>query len=125
MLDNITMEPTHNKPKVSFNKQGSLLLEGRSFCESPDQLYKPLVMWCSLIDLTSVTLEVKLDYINTSSTKCLHDVLEALDKNEAIRALEVKWYCEEDDDEMYDLGRIFSSDCPKATFNFYETEETV
>ena len=122
-MKDIILQGTDTKPQVRFTADGQLLLKGRSFCEDPRKLYQPIIQWCNKIDAKAISFDVRLDYINTSSTKCLYDLLEALDNNNAIANIDINWYYEEEDEDMYDLGRIFKSDCSRANFSFFGLEE--
>jgi hypothetical protein len=58
-----------------------------------------------------LTVNFRLDYFNTSSSKCVIDILDILDKYHGNSGkVSVKWYYKEDDDDMLETGEEFSSD---------------
>jgi hypothetical protein len=53
---------------------------------------------------------VKLEYFNTSSSKCILDVFKKLEAiHKAKNEVEVNWYYEEDDEDMLEAGEDYES----------------
>jgi len=53
---------------------------------------------------------VKLEYFNTSSSKCILDVFKKLEMiHKAKNDVEIKWYYEEDDEDMLEAGEDYES----------------
>ncbi|NLN30763.1 MAG: DUF1987 domain-containing protein, partial [Bacteroidales bacterium] len=60
--------------------------------------------------LPKTEVDIRLEYFNTSSSKCILDVFKKLEaihkaKNEVI----VNWYYEEDDEDMLEAGEDYES----------------
>ena len=113
-MGNIDIDGTSYTPTIKFDfSNGHLLIEGRSIPENSADFYEPLIMGLETYKETpskSTTVEFKLEYFNTSSSKSLLDVLRKL---QAIydegNEVSINWYYEEDDDEILEIGEDFSS----------------
>ena len=113
-MEPINIEPSVKTPKISFDDgSGALEIEGRSIPENSTEFYKPVFEWLdAYIDSPSANTEFafKLEYLNTSSSKCILDVLIKLEKlhingNKVV----VNWFYEEDDDDMKEAGENYQS----------------
>jgi hypothetical protein len=94
--------------------KGLLELDGSSYPENAFEFFEPLKQWlhCYLTENTQleVTVNLKLNYLNTSSSKCLYDILERLGKNrERGGKLQINWYYQKDDD-MLEAGQELMDD---------------
>lgn len=100
-------------PKISLNAEsGQLEFAGKSIPENSLEFYQPVYDWLdayieSPLEKTVVT--VKLDYFNTSSSKCILDILKRIDKldDKGFDVL-IKWYYDEDDEDMMEAGEDYS-----------------
>jgi len=126
-MENLVLEGSAKTPKVSFNaSEGQLELKGRSIPENSIEFYKPLNTWIdeygtSPTEITSV--DIKLEYFNTSSSKCILDLFKQLEKiNGGNTDVKINWYFEEDDEDMEEAGEDYRAiiDLP---FNMIEIEE--
>lgn len=111
-MEPINIEPSVKTPKISFDDgSGALEIEGRSIPENSTEFYKPVFEWLdAYIDAPSANTEFafKLEYFNTSSSKCILDVLRKLEKlhingNKVV----VNWFYEEDDEDMKEAGENY------------------
>jgi len=88
-------------------------LEGRSIPENSVEFYKPLVDWLEEYKdnpIEKTVVEVKLEYFNTSSSKCILDVFKKLEViHKAKNSVEIKWFYEEDDEDMLEAGEDYES----------------
>ncbi len=113
-MEPIIIEGTPKTPTVHFDSsEGVFKLEGRSIPENSVEFYKPLVDWLDQYKenpLPKTTVEVKLEYFNTSSSKCILDVFKKLEMiHKAKNDVEIKWYYEEDDEDMLEAGEDYES----------------
>lgn len=113
-MDKIVIQKTKTSPEVvmDFDK-GVLDIIGESYPENAVVFYKPVFDWLNTIISSNKSLKVnfKLDYFNTSSSKCVIDILDTLDSYfKESGQVEVKWFYKEDDDDMLETGEEFSSD---------------
>lgn len=116
--------PTKRTPAILLDK-GKICILGRSIPDKPREFYIPVINWIdNYIHEFSGNTEVILgfDFINTASTKFIFLILKQLAESKNIEAgSTVKWYFEEDDEDMIELGQILNAliDCP---FEFKPTE---
>jgi hypothetical protein len=113
------IESGRNSPLVELNPQGELILQGRSIMEDTVVFYKPIIEWIKQARCNSMTVEVKMEYMNTSSSKQLLDIMRAVAANPNFNTVYIKWYYEEDEEDMLDLGRDYES-LIHIPFDFYE-----
>lgn len=126
-MDRIFCEPTRVTPLINFDPdEGLLEMKGRSSPENSIQFYQPLLDGLDdLIDgnADSFVANFAFEYFNTSSSKCLFDVLKRLSKLEEKGVdLVVNWYYEEGDDDMMEAGEDYC-DLLDLDFNFIEIED--
>lgn len=113
-MENYTLEGTPKTPNIVFDlKQGILDLKGRSIPENSIEFYKPLIDALdryATVSQPTTTVNVQLEYFNTSSSKCILDVfkkLEAINKNGS--AVTINWHYEEDDEDMLEAGEDYQA----------------
>lgn len=109
-MENFFLEETSKTPKLSFDvSTGKFLMSGRSIPENSIEFYKPLFEWldeyvknpCNKTDF-----DIKLEYFNTSSSKCLVEIFRRLEKIKD-KEVVINWYYEEDDEDMQESGEDF------------------
>ncbi len=111
-MENFYLEETQKTPKIHLDAQnGKFVIAGRSIPENSIEFYKPVFDWLEQYAdeaKDAITVEVKLEYFNTSSSKCLVEVFRRLEeiKNKG-KTIEVNWYYEEDDEDMQESGEDF------------------
>ncbi|MDQ3100374.1 MAG: DUF1987 domain-containing protein [Bacteroidota bacterium] len=109
----LQLDGSSKTPTVNFDPETGLLeLKGRSIPENSIEFYKPLIDWIDKYGRsarTKTSLHVKLEYFNTSSSKCILDLFKKL---EAIRAagneVSVLWHYEADDEDMLEAGEDYA-----------------
>ncbi len=126
-MSNLNLEGSAKTPTVNFDKgNGTLELKGRSIPENSIEFYKPLNDWIDNYATNPVAetiVDVKLEYFNTSSSKCILDLFKQLEKlNQQDTNVRVNWYFEEDDEDMAEAGEDYQAiiDLP---FKMIEVEE--
>ncbi len=126
-MENLNLEGSAKTPTVSFDSgSGKLELKGRSIPENSIEFYKPLNDWIdgyAESSKTETVVDVKLEYFNTSSSKCILDLFKQLERlNEQETQVKVNWYFEEDDEDMAEAGEDYQAiiDLP---FEMIEVEE--
>lgn len=111
-------------PTIRFDsKAGIFEIKGRSIPENSVEFYKPLVDWLESYKdepLPKTTVEIRLEYFNTSSSKCLLELFKKLEAiHKAQNEVEVNWYYEEDDEDMLEAGEDYES-IIRVPFNMME-----
>ncbi len=123
-MEDINIQGTPKTPTVEFNSSnGALLLKGRSIPENSIEFYRPLIDWIANYskqpqDQTEVC--IKLEYFNTSSSKCILDVFKKLET--LGEKVSIKWYYEEDDEDMLEAGEDYDA-IINIPFKMIEVEE--
>lgn len=126
-MENIKLDGTPKTPSVSFDHEnGTIELKGRSIPENSFEFYKPLNDWIVKYGESpepETVFDVKLEYFNTSSSKCILDlfkVLQSIHKNGT--EVSVNWYFEKDDGDMEEAGEDYQAIIP-LPFKMIAVEE--
>ena len=88
-------------------------IKGRSIPENSIEFYKPIVE--SLEKYGSkpqgvTTVNIQLEYFNTSSSKCILDVFKKLESiHKSGNQLVINWYYEQDDEDMLEAGEDYQA----------------
>ena len=110
-MDDFYLEATPKTPRLYFSREtGEFEISGRSIPENSIEFYKPIINWLdNYIDDPNhrTLLVIKLEYFNTSSSKCLVEILRRLEglKNQSF--VSVNWCYEEEDEDMKESGEDF------------------
>ncbi|PWJ41993.1 uncharacterized protein DUF1987 [Sediminitomix flava] len=111
-MKNFYLEKTSKTPKISLDGiTGKFIISGRSIPENSLEFYKPVYDWLDEYksepqDTTFV--EVSLEYFNTSSSKCIVEILRRVESlTEVGSRVIVKWYYDEEDEDMKEAGLDF------------------
>ena len=117
------MSSTRNTPEVILDLKGIIKLTGRLIPENAEDFFNPIREWINEYfknpaEITCV--EICLEYINSAGTKYLLDIMHRithihLKKN--IKKFIINWYYKDEDEDMLEKGRFFSSDLD-VPFNF-------
>lgn len=124
-MTNLFIEATGNTPLIEFNKdKHSLLLKGESRPENTSQYYAPIIAWLDdyykwiyflTNESTSAQFEIsvnfKLDYFNSTSTKFILDFFSKLSKLKDFKSVKttVNWFYFEMDEDMLENGEDFEA----------------
>lgn len=120
-MDAINIPATTCTPEIRFDEGRSVLsLEGESYPENAFEFFAPVLSWVERrleANAAGLTLEVRLNYLNTSSVKCLIDILDMMEDAHA-RACPVRltWYCDVENESARELAEEFGED---VTFPFF------
>lgn len=113
-MEKLLIDGSAKTPSIEFDGEtGVLLLKGRSIPENSIEFYKPLNDWLdgyasSPKDKTVV--DMRLEYFNTSSSKCILDFFKRLEKvNGNNTEVHVNWYFETDDEDMEEAGEDYQA----------------
>ena len=110
-MKDILLEGTAKTPEVKFSIDPiSMSLSGRAIPENSIEFYKPLLDWVDQSIQSHdevVCISVKLEYFNTSSSKCLMDLFKRIEK--AAPMASVDWYYEEEDEDMLEAGEDYDA----------------
>ncbi|OFY84319.1 MAG: nuclear pore complex subunit [Bacteroidetes bacterium RIFCSPLOWO2_12_FULL_35_15] len=112
-MDQLNFEGTEDTPTVMIDRAKELFqLSGRSLPEDVTAFYKPVIEWLDLFSESptkNLTLEVKLEYFNTASSKIILDILMKLEEihQEGSSVIQVNWLYDKRDDDMLEAGEEY------------------
>lgn len=127
IIENILREGSAKTPAVSFDSTSGILeLKGRSIPENSVEFYKPLNDWIDTYSSSpkeKTVVDIKLEYFNTSSSKCILDLFKKLERiSQKGTEVHVNWYFEQDDEDMEEAGEDYQA-IIKLPFKMIEVEE--
>ena len=110
----IKRESTHQTPKVILDAENEVFeISGVSIPENSVDFYYPLFDWFEeyLRNPNEKTIfKFNFKYFNSASSKLILDIVLLLKKlYKADNDVLVKWYVEEDDEDMEESGRLYES----------------
>ncbi len=125
MQQEIKIDQTKYSPKV-YLRDGKIYFEGRSVLNDPYHFYQPVFSWIRQYidsDPTNIRIDLKFEYINTSSVKWVFEMLKTFLKKPGLKKeLNINWYYEEGDEDMLELGEILKS-IMNSSFHIIKTRE--
>lgn len=126
-MEKLFIDGSPKTPSIEFDAEtGVLLLKGRSIPENSIEFYKPLNDWLDLYagsPKSRTIVDVRLEYFNTSSSKCILDFFKKLERvNGSNTEVHVNWYFETDDEDMEEAGEDYKA-IVGLPFTIIEVEE--
>jgi hypothetical protein len=107
-MENLLITATDETPLIDFKSDGNLLIKGVSIPENINNFYKPIVDWLGVFEKnlpSAILLQFEIEYINTSSTRVLMDIVKKIDAFKSnCPNTQIVWTYDEEDDDNYDLG---------------------
>ncbi|RAR65863.1 uncharacterized protein DUF1987 [Paraburkholderia unamae] len=122
-MDNLFIAATATSPEIDFRFDEHVLsLRGESYPENAAAFYAPVIErlngWLATCTDTAITVEVTLTYFNSSSTKMLFSVFDALDRAASSgNPVQVNWYRDEEDETILEFGEELQTDFTAIKFN--------
>ena len=112
-MESLVLQPTAHTPSVSLNSDSGVFeFKGRSTPENSLDYYDPIFKWLDQYVLkpsSKTVVKLQFEYFNTSSSKCILDVLKKFVKlHNAGNDVTIKWFYEEEDDDMKEAGEDYS-----------------
>lgn len=120
-MEKINLEGSHSTPKVLLDhEEGLVEIRGKSIPENAIKFFQPIIEWLKVYSqnpkqTTKVVLQI--DYFNTSSSKCILQILKILERISAKYEVGVDWYYK--DEDMYEIGEDYQL-LIKLPFNMLE-----
>ncbi len=111
---NVFLEGTSKTPEVLLSQEnGYIKFQGRSIPENTYDFYNNINSWvdryCDSPQKVT-TIEIRLEYFNTSSSKCLLDIFKKLEnlQRKGSKVI-VKWCFEKEDEDMQEAGEDYNA----------------
>ncbi len=111
-MESLDLPQTRTTPRVSFAPQTrTLTLQGESYPENSFQFFEPILAW---VDgylgerREAITIAVNMPYMNSSSTKCMLDLLDRFeDAWRHGQPVLMHWYYDPDNGRALELAEEF------------------
>ena len=125
----LIIEGTAKTAEVNFDpEKGLLKISGRSIPENALGYYAPIMDWLDTYSKEApaqTTMNIHLEYFNTTSSKCILDVMKRLSSIHKTKKSEVliNWHYDEDDEDMPEAGKDYKAitDVPFKTISVEES----
>jgi hypothetical protein len=108
------IEKTGSTPMIRFDPlRGVLSIQGESYPENSFDFYTPVLAWLSdaLGSLPALELEISVSYMNSSSIKCMLDILDAMEEAHAAgKPVTVRWLYDPENPRALELAEEFRSE---------------
>lgn len=112
------IKPSKILPEVIFKPEGNLKITGRIITDHLCDFFQPLFRWVEACNCEEITLEVKLDYLNSNGTFLLVELLRRMELNTRIEQITVSWLFEVEDEEHYELGDLIKNKLNRTKFRY-------
>ncbi len=114
-MNNLKIQKTKYTMEVNFNKDtGILEMEGSSYPENALDFFGPIIDWIKdyISEISKpIILNIRLNYLNTSSTKCILDSFEILEQYfQSGGDVKINWFYAEDDEDIKETGEELGED---------------
>jgi hypothetical protein len=110
-----TTEQSPKTPFIEFDPgSGMFTMKGKSIPENTVSFYKPVFDWLNgyaANPAKTTTINMQLDYFNTSSAKIFSDLFSYLEKlqESGKSQVVVNWHYNDEDDDMLEAGEDYKS----------------
>lgn len=113
-MSNLIINDSIKTPTVVFDITGILEIKGKSIPENSLEFYRPVFEWLDIYSQSpapKTELKISLEYFNTSSSKCLLDILRRLEtiNLSGKSAVKVLWFYDADDEDMMEAGEDYQA----------------
>jgi len=123
-MDNLFIAASASSPEVDFRfEERTLSLKGESYPENAAQFWGDIISTLRAFlahdeVAAPITVNVALAYFNSSSTKMLFSLFDALnEKAEAGTEVILNWYHDEEDDTIFEFGQELKEDFADLVFH--------
>lgn len=119
-MEKLFFESTKATPLIDFDAdKRSMVLTGQSYPENAFKFYDPVFSWIDnylASNPPEIRVDIRLSYVNTSSSKCIMMLLEKLEKafQEGVGII-LNWYCDMENESEVECAEEFKED---VTFPF-------
>ena len=109
----LIIKATDETPTTTLDPEKNVFeFSGKSLPEDVTTFYGPVLTWLTNYGETprsNTTVDFKLVYFNTASSKLILDILFLLEKiHESGTSIQIKWHYEEEDEDMKEAGDEYS-----------------
>ncbi len=120
-MENFYIVEAEDNPSIFCDEEEGLIeIEGRSLPENAEAFYNPLIEWVKKYienPKPETTISLGFDYLNSSSSKKILEILMLLKKILPEHKLKILWKYRSYDEDMYEEGIDFEK-MTKLDFTF-------
>ncbi|WP_299453152.1 DUF1987 domain-containing protein [uncultured Microscilla sp.] len=122
-MESLLIKREKYTPYVSFDVNTRVFnIEGESYSDDSDTFYQPIIKWLKSYLATnkkSVTLNFKLKYFNTRSSRAFFEILELLEEHVIHKNTKVivNWYTNAKDVDIIEDGENYKDSFDHLSFN--------
>ncbi|MBN2486418.1 MAG: DUF1987 domain-containing protein [Bacteroidales bacterium] len=124
-MENLILEGSDTLPTIEMLSEGKVKIEGRALPEDAVRFFKPVLQWIDQFSGSLISVDINLEYYNTSVSKQIHDFFNILNRKPEATSINITWHYEEGDDEMLESGEIYAELFPRFSFAYNRYEEVV
>jgi len=122
-MEDLYINNTNSTPEINFERSGKLKIEGKALPEDPKRFFDPLFKWVNELDSDQVDIQIKLEYVNTSSSKRIIELIKSIDNNPRIKKVDLNWYYEIDDADMLEFGQMIRHSLRRTKAHYIEYDD--
>lgn len=104
-METLLISQTRATPEINFSgESGILQINGQSYPENAFKFYEPILSWLDQLfeqddDSRKIELIISMPYLNTSSSKCMMEILERFESAMLNgRQVGITWYYDEENE---------------------------
>lgn len=111
-MEILKIQATDETPSVTLDpERNALEFSGKSLPEDVTRFYGPVLSWLDAYEKTArakTTVDFKLLYFNTASSKLILDILFKLENiHQSGTEILIRWHYEEEDEDMREAGEEY------------------
>ena len=129
-MESWQIEPTKQTPAIYFNENSQLLeLKGEMYPENIAEFSEPIFSWLEQyleqLNEQTLTINIELNYFNSSSSKMLLDLFDQLEEAVANdnKNIIVNWIYDSDNEYAYEYGEEFQEDLEHLPFHLVPKDQ--
>ena len=110
----IDIPATKSSPKIRYSEEdNTLTISGESYPENSFAFFQPVFEWLhdQLKRMQQLHVSINISYMNSSSTKCMLDLLDLLgDTSKHDCSTNISWLYEKENDRALELAEEFQEE---------------
>jgi len=125
-MDNLNIGPTKYTPEIIFDAETNLLeIKGETYPENTAEFYAPVFKWLGAylgkLRDEAVTVNLEINYFNSSSSKVLMDMFDQFEAAAtAGKDIALNWIYNRENESAKEYGEEFQEDLEVLTLNLVE-----
>lgn len=125
-MDNLIIEATKYTPEIKFDAEiNTLEITGETYPENTAEFYAPVFSWLDeyleQIGDSEVTVNLEINYFNSSSSKVLMDMFDKFEETVTEgKTITLNWIYDKDNESALEYGEEFQEDLETLKLNLVE-----